>query len=718
MAEKKAAAKKVESASKSVATKKTAASEKKSATKTVAKKETAPKVSVGESVKASNDKKNTKQGYNDQSIKALKGADRVRKRPGVIFGSDGLEGCEHSFFEILSNSVDEAREGHGNTIKVTDYRDHSIEVDDHGRGVPLGWNEAEGRWNWDLVYCELYAGGKYENNKGGGAYEFSLGLNGLGACATQYSAEYMDVSSYNGTTVSTIHFRRGEPVSELEVRELGKNERRTGTVIRWLPDLEVFTDIAIPREFFEDILKRQAVVNGGITFDLHVEMEDGSFENSQYFYENGIQDYITELAGENSLTAPVMWHLETQGRDRADKEEYKLKADFSFCATNVNPRLEYYHCASYLEHGGSPDRAVRLAFVYALDRYMKSAGKYNKTDSKITFNDVADCLLLVINSTSTMTSYENQTKKAITNTFIYEAMADFLKQKLEIYFIENPMEAEKFANQVLINKRSRESAESARIDVKKKLTGNMDITNRVEKFVACRSKDASIRELYIVEGDSALTSCKLSRNAEFQAIIPVRGKTLNCMKVGYDRIFKSDIITDLIKVIGCGVELNGKVKGNIPAFDLESLRWSKIILCTDADEDGFQIRTLLLTLFYRLLPTLLQEQRVFIAETPLFEITTKDETYFAYDEFEKAAILKKIGNKKYTLQRSKGLSENSPEMMAKTTMNPATRRLIAVTPADAAQTERIFETLLGDDLPARKAFIAEHGSQYRKDADI
>jgi len=676
------------------------------------------KTNTANTTAAATEKPAKKQQYNDQSIKALKGADRVRKRPGVIFGSDGLEGCEHSFFEILSNAVDEAREGHGNIIKVTAFRDHSIEVDDHGRGVPLGWNEAEGRWNWDLVYCELYAGGKYENNKGGGAYEYSLGLNGLGACATQYSAEYMDVSSYNGTQVSTIHFRRGEPVSELEVRELGKNERRTGTVIRWLPDLEVFTDIDIPAEFFEDTLKRQAVVTGGITFELHVEQEDGTFTDQKYLYENGIRDYITELAGENSLTQPVMWHLETQGRDREDKDEYKLKADFSFCATNHNPRLEYYHCASYLEHGGSPDRAVRVAFVSALDKYLKNSGKYNKNESKITFNDIADSLLLVINSTSTLTSYENQTKKAITNKFIYEAMADFLKQQLEIYFIENPLEAERLGNQVLVNKRSRESAESARINIKKKLTGNMDITNRVEKFVACRSKDPSIRELYIVEGDSALTSCKLSRNAEFQAIIPVRGKTLNCMKVGYERIFKSDIITDLLKVIGCGVEINGKVKGDITPFDLSALRWSKIILCTDADEDGFQIRTLLLTLFYRLLPTLLQEQRVFIAETPLFEITTKDDTYFAYNEFEKAAILKKLGSKKYSLQRSKGLGENSPEMMAKTTMNPATRRLIAVTPADAEETNRIFETLLGDDLPARKAFIAAHGSEYRKDADV
>ncbi len=718
------------------ATKKTTASDKtkkdttaKTATKTPAKKavpakEASPKAKTAKATDKAAAKPEKKtattatKAYDDQSIKSLKGADRVRKRPAVIFGSDGLEGCQHSFFEILSNSVDEAREGHGNVIKVTAYRDRSIEVDDRGRGVPLGWNEAEGRWNWDLVYCELYAGGKYDNNDGGGAYEYSLGLNGLGACATQYSSAYMTVASYNGTQVSSIRFEKGEPVSELEVRELGRNERRTGTVIRWLPDLDVFTDIAIPDEFYKETMRRQAVVNGGITFDLRIEQEDGSFEETSYRYENGIRDYITELAGETSLTAPVLWHMETRGRDREDKDEYKLKADFSFCATNVDAHLEYYHNSSYLEYGGSPDRAVKVAFVYALDRYMKSAGKYNKSDSKITFNDVADCLLLVINSFSTMTSYENQTKKAINNSFIYEAMVDYLKRNLEIYFIENPMEAEKFANQVLINKRSRESAENARIEVKKKLTGNMDIANRVEKFVACRSKDAEKRELYIVEGDSAMVSCKLSRNPDFQAIMPVRGKTLNCMKVGYDRIFKSDIITDLIKVIGCGVELSGKVKGNIPTFDLEQLRWARIILCTDADEDGFQIRTLLLTLFYRLMPTLLQEQRVFIAETPLFEITTKNDTFFAYDEFEKAEILRKLGNQKYTLQRSKGLGENSPEMMAKTTMNPASRRLIAVTPADAEATNRMFETLLGDDLPARKLFIAEHGSKYRKDADV
>ena len=663
--------------------------------------------------------KNTqKQQYNDQSIKALKGADRVRKRPAVIFGSDGLEGCEHSFFEILSNSVDEAKEGHGDIIRITVYADKSIMVDDRGRGVPLGWNENEQRWNWDLIYCELYAGGKYENNSGDSAYEYSLGLNGLGACATQYSSEFMTVRSYDGTTERSISFKQGEVMGELQERALSPKERRTGTVVHWRPDLDVFTDINIPHEFYQDVLHRQAVVNPGICFLLMIEQEDHSFAEQKFFYENGISDYIREVVGEASLTEPVNWHLETQGRDRADKDEYKFKADVSFCVSNTVTMLEYYHNSSFLEHGGSPDRAVRLAFVYALDKYLKTNNRYNKNESKITFNDVADCLVLVINSSSTMTSYENQTKKAINNTFIADALNEFLRKQLEIFFIENPKAADLFANQVLVNKRSRENAEKARIDIKKKLSGTIDAANSVEKFVNCRSKDPNVAELYIVEGDSALTSCKLGRAAEFQAIIPVRGKTLNCLKSDYDKIFKSEIITDLLKVIGCGVEIQSKKKNDNNTFDLNNLRWSKIIICTDADEDGFQIRTLLLTLFYRLLPTLLAEHRVFIAESPLFEITTKDETFFAYDEFEKAEILKKLGNKKYTLQRSKGLGENEPEMMWQTTMNPETRRLISVSPADAAATEIMFDTLLGDNLPARKKFITENGSRYMKDIDV
>ena len=662
-------------------------------------------------------KKDKKVKYDDQVISSLKGADRVRKRPAVIFGSDGLKGCQHSFFEILSNSVDEAKEGYGDKIYVTAYQNHVLEVDDHGRGVPLDYNEREKRYNWELVYCELYAGGKYNNNEGG-AYEFSLGLNGLGACATQYSSEFMDVYSYNGEQVSEIHFKKGNPIGKLEKRPLEKKERRTGTLTRWKPDLEVFNDINIPKEFFITTLRKQAVVNAGLAFVFRFEEEDGSFFEEEFIYENGISDYITEQVGDTAQTAPVLWNLETRGRDREDKDDYRLKAEVSFCFSSKMPFLEYYHNSSYLEHGGSPDKAVRRAFSYAVDKYIRQAGKYNKNETKITFSDVEESLALVINSFSTQTSYANQTKEAITNKFIEDALTDFLKEKLEIFFAENALDTETIVNQVLANKRARETSEKTRIDVKKKLATGNDVTSRVEKFVNCRSKDPSIRELYIVEGDSALTSCKLGRAAEFQAIIPVRGKTLNCLKATYDRIFKSDIIVDLLKVIGCGVEIKAGGKKDTEAFDINRLPWSKIIICTDADEDGFQIRTLLLTVFYRLLPSLLSEGKVYIAESPLYEITTSKEILFAYNEPEKAEIVKKLGNTKYTLQRSKGLGENEPDMMWKTTMNPASRRLIRVTPDEAKKTAWIFETLLGDDLESRKAFITAHGAEYLAEADI
>ena len=657
--------------------------------------------------------------YGNETITALKGPDRVRKRPGVIFGEDGLGGCQHSFFEILSNSVDEAREGHGDIITVTAFKDLSIEVDDRGRGIPLGFNAKENRWNWELIFCELYAGGKYNNNKSGSAYQYSLGLNGLGACATQYSSEYMDVWSYDGEQVHSISFKKGYAVTELSSRPLERKERRRGTVIRWRPDLEVFADIRIPHEYFKDVMHRQAVVNPGIKFVLRLQGEDNKFEEFSYLYANGIADYVAERAGDSARTEPVLWHLETEGRDREDKDPYKLKADISFCVSNTVNALECYHNSSFLEHGGSTDKAVKAAFVSALNVYLKAKGKYNKNEKPINFEDIQDCLLLVINSFSTMTSYENQTKKSITNKFIYEALTAFIREQLTFYMTEHPKEAELFANQVLVNKRSREHAEATRIRVKGDITAKMDIANRVEKFVGCRSKDPELRELYIVEGDSALTSCKSGRNAEFQAIIPVRGKTLNCVKATYDRIFKNDIIVDLLRVIGCGVEIDSRVKTDIAKFDLSQLRWSKIIICTDADEDGFQIRTLLLTLFYRLLPTLLQEKRVFIAESPLFEITTKDEILFAYNEFEKADILKKLDEqgKKYTLQRSKGLGENEPDMMWKTTMNPETRRLISVEPADVERTEYMFDVLMGDNLAERKVFIANNGGKYIKDAD-
>ena len=659
--------------------------------------------------------------YDNESISSLKGADRVRKRPGVIFGSDGLEGCEHAVFEILSNAIDEARGGHGRLITVTRFLDQSVQVEDMGRGCPVDWNEKEGRYNWELVFCELYAGGKYDNENSEN-YEFSLGLNGLGSCATQYASRYMDVTVYREGKEYRLHFERGEIVGKLESTELTTNKKRTGTTIRWLPDLEVFTDIAVPLDYYQDVMKRQAVVNAGVTFRLRNETAPGKFDTQEFLYENGIADYIRELAGDDALTEPVFWEAERRGRDRADKPEYKVKLSVALCFSNRTAVCEYYHNSSYLEHGGSPEKATRSAMVSAIDKYLRDNNKYTKGEPRITFPDVQDCLILVSNSFSTQTSYENQTKKAITNKFVQEAMTEFLRSRMEIYFIENKEAAEKIAAQVLINKRSRETAERTRINQKKKLTEKIDIANRVQKFVDCRTKDVERREIYIVEGDSALGACKQSRDAEFQGLMPVRGKILNCLKADYPRIFKSDVITDLMKVLGCGVEVSGKAVKDLNQFDLANLRWSKVVICTDGDVDGFQIRTLILTMLYRLCPTLIREGYVYIAETPLFEITCKEKggekTWFAYSEREKADILKELSGKKVNIQRSKGLGENDPEMMWLTTMNPETRRLIRVLPEEAEETARVFDLLLGDNLAGRKDYIAENGCRYLDMIDV
>ena len=652
--------------------------------------------------------------YGNESMSSLKGADRVRNRPAVIFGSDGIEGCEHSIFEILSNSIDEAREGYGSRIIVTRYEDQSVEVEDFGRGIPVDYNTKEQRFNWELLFCELYAGGKY-NNDADESYEYSLGLNGLGLCSTQYASEYMDVDIRRDGVQYLLHFEKGENVGGLKKESYTK--KNTGTRIRWKPDLEVFTDIHVPVEYFLDIIKRQAIVNDGVTFVFRNQVGN-QFETTEFCYQNGIVDHVKEIAGEDALTSVQFWQTERKVRDRDDKDEYRTKINVACAFSNRTKAIEYYHNSSWLEYGGAPDKAVRNAFVYQIDAYLKQTSKYNKNESKITFSDVEDCLILVISSFSNRTSYENQTKKAITNKGIQEAMTEMLRHNLEIYFLENPLEADKIAAQVLINKRSREDAEKTRLNLKKKLTSNLDITNRVAKFVDCRSKDINEREIFIVEGVSALGACKQARNPDFQAIMPIRGKILNCLKADYDKIFKSDIITDLMKVLGCGVEVKSKANKNLSTFDLSALRWNKVILCTDADVDGFQIRTLLLTMLYRLTPTLIEEGKVFIAESPLFEITTKDQTYFAYTEAEKETFLKQIEGQKCTIQRSTGLGENEPDMMSFTTMNPETRRLIQVMPEDAARTSEMFDLLLGDNLSGRKTYIAENGYLYIDSADV
>ncbi len=654
--------------------------------------------------------------YGNESIVALKGADKVRKRPAVIFGDDGLEGCQHSVFEIISNSIDEAREGFGNRIIVTRFLDKSIEVQDFGRGMPVDFNVNENRYNWELLFCEMYAGSKYNNNDGG-SYEFALGLNGLGLCSTQFASEYMEAEIHTAGFCYKLNFQKGENIGGLIKEPYDKKD--TGTRIRWKPDLDVFTEIDIPLDYYQNILKKQAVVNNGVRFILKNQLTESRFETYEYRYDNGIVDYLSEIVDNKSITPIQHWSCEKSGKDREDKPEYKVKIFAALAFSDKLSVKEYYHNSSFLEHGGAPDKAVRSAFVSQIDSYMKQNGKYNKTDGKITFQDIEDCLVLVISSFSTQTSYENQTKKAITNKFIQDAMTSFFKHQLEIYFIENKLDADKICERILINMRSRVRAEATRVNVQKALSGGNDMLNRIEKFVDCRSKDVNEREIFIVEGDSALGACKQARDSAFQAVIPVRGKILNCLKADLAKVFKSEIITDLVKILGCGVEVSGKAVKGIPEFNIDNLRWNKVIICTDADYDGFQIRTLILTMIYTLMPSIIKAGKVYIAESPLYEITSGKHTWFAYTEKEKNDAIEEIGDAKYTIQRSKGLGENDADMMWLTTMNPETRRLIKIEPDfDPVAISDKFDLLLGDNLQGRKDYIASNGHLYIDMADI
>ena len=658
---------------------------------------------------------NKQEQYGNSSIQMLKDEQRVRQLPAVIFGSDDLEGCKHAVFEILSNAVDEAREGHGETIIVTRYEDFSVEVEDFGRGCPVDYNEKEKRYNWELVFCEMYAGGKYGKN--GENYGYSLGMNGLGSCATQYASEFFDATVWRDGYRYDLHFERGKNKGGLK-KEPTDRGKKTGSRFHWKPDKQVFTDINIPAEYYRDVLRRQAVVNKGICFKFRNQVGK-KFEEEEFCYEDGIRQYVGELVGDDAFTMPTFWEAERRGRDAENRPEMKLKITCSFCFSKKVSKTEYYHNSSWLEHGGSPDRAVRFGVTAAFDKYLRENNKYNKNENtKIIYQDIQDSMVMITNCFSTIGCFENQTKKAVNSKFIQEAMTAFFRDQFQVWFIENKQEAERAAEQILINKRARESAERTKSSIKKNLSAKVDIANRVQKFVDCRSKDTDKRELYIVEGDSALGSVKLSRDAEFQGIMPVRGKILNCLKADYNKIFASPIITDLVKVLGCGVEVQGKKAKELNSFDISQLRWNKVVICTDADVDGFQIRTLILTMLYRLCPTLIRDGYVYIAESPLFEITCKEKTWFAYNESEKVKILAELEGKKVTIQRSKGLGENDPEMMWMTTMNPETRRLIKVMPEDAERTAHYFDILLGDALQERKNFIAENGARYLELADI
>lgn len=644
--------------------------------------------------------------YSNESIKSLKGADRVRLRPGIIFGSNDIVGCTHAVFEIISNSIDEAKSGYGDTVEIKYKKDGFVSVLDHGRGVPMDYNKNEQAYNWQLVFDEMYSGGKMDASS---QYSFSLGLNGLGCCSTQYTSEFMNVISYRDGYKYEMHFEKGKPVGELSKTPY---DGPTGTYIEFKPDKEVFTDIIIDPAVLHDMCRRQAMVNAGV----HLKLEYEGYNEIDWFYENGAAGFIEGCTGPERMCDIVSYAAEMECTDNEKDGPFPFKMEVAFGFSRQHVIEEFYHNSSYLSEGGKTLDGFRKGAVKAFKKAIKDSGKFQKGDELINIKDIEDIICVVFSSwcPGDRTSFGNQTKKAVLNASFEIAASRFIEGCVTRWIVDNKKDSDRVLVEIVNNKKIRERADNVRSSAIKKLSSSIDsFGSRPQKFVECASKDKSERELYIVEGDSALGSCKQARDGQFQALMPVRGKITNCLKEDLVKVLNSQIILDLLQVMGCGIEVQGNKMKELPKFDINKLNFDKLIICTDADVDGMQIRCLLLTFFYMLTPTLLREGKVYIAETPLYEITCGKETRFAYNEDEKEKVLAEFTGKRVKIQRSKGLGENDPKMMSVSTMKPETRRLIRVTYKDAEDDIRfMFNALLGDDISSRRVLINEYASAF------
>lgn len=637
------------------------------------------------------------QEYGNESIRRLSDREAVRTRVSTYAGSADREGAFTTVKEIISNSIDEFKEGYGNEIYVKYNQDNSITVKDKGRGIPMDWNEGEQEYNYNLLLFTLNAGGKYGNEN----YEYSIGLNGIGAGLATMSSEYAYISSIRDGYVYDINSLKGSVEGKLS-KKRNTNNLPTGTSVTWKPDVEVFDEIDFPEKWFLEYIKRQAIVNKGLKIVFENKEEKSFIEH----YEEGIADYLKEINDEKGFTQVRYFETDDMwGRDRKDREDYKTKYEVAYVFNNENSTMESYHNSSYLSEGGSPHDAIKSAFVYEIDKRIKLLNKYNKSESKVSFDDIKESLIIITNTYSTETAYKNQTKLAISNKFVKDTLNNLLRERLHVYFVENPDEAEKIVDQVLVNKRSREKAEKTRLDVKKKLGGKINtMATKVEGFYNCKEKDPKKRSLAICEGKSALASI-LSGRPDNVAIMPIRGKILNCYKHSEDRIFSSDVVTNLLKVIGCGVEV-GKKGSKTHTFDMDSMNVDKILIYVDFDEDGVgSILPLLLTMFEKLTPTLLKEGKIYLGKTPKYEVKMGSEDFYIFDDRELKKFREANKDAKFTLHYIKGLAELSSEAMTMC-LDESYGNIIQIT-AEESESLEILQVYMGKDNEDRKRILLD-----------
>jgi DNA gyrase subunit B len=632
------------------------------------------------------------QTYDANQIQVLEGLEAVRKRPGMYIGSTSGKGLHHLVWEIVDNSVDEALAGYCNEINVVIEEDNSITVIDNGRGIPVGIHEKEGRPAVEVILTVLHAGGKF----GGGGYKVSGGLHGVGASVVNALSSLLEVYVHREGKIHYQSFVRGVPRGELKI--VGETDR-TGTTIHFVPDGDIFTEtLEYDYEILSSRLRELAFLNKGIA--LTISDKRGEERKNEYYYEGGIMSYVEHLNDHQTVLHEELIFIE--GEHKGITLEIALQYNEGYSET-----LYSFANNIHTHEGGTHEAGFKTALTRTINEYARKSGLIKENEANFSGEDVREGLTAVISVKHPNPQFEGQTKTKLGNTEVKSATDAILSERLELFLLENPAVAKKIIDKCSVASKARIAAKRARELTRRKSA--LEISTLPGKLADCTSKDPSISELYIVEGNSAGGSAKGGRDRHFQAVLPLRGKILNVEKAGMDRIFQNAEIGTMIKAIGGGVGEN---------FDAAKARYHKIVIMTDADVDGAHIRILMLTFFYRFMRPLLEHGYVYIAQPPLYKIQQGKNIQYAYNDLELENTLATLPvNPKPNLQRYKGLGEMNPEQLWETTMNPETRTLLQVALDDAREADEVCDLLMGDRVEPRRQFIEEN-AVYVRNLDV
>ena len=675
-----------------------------------------------------------KLSYGNDTLDTIDGErDQVRSKPSIYFGTDDVIGALNGVLEIVTNGADEVGAGFGDTIITEVDEDYNIKVTDNGRGVPMAWNEAKQQWNWHIVYNRLYGSGKY----GSSVYANAAGLNGVGAAITQFTSLYMKVISRrmeevtlpNGKTgieynEYEMNFENGSPKGELIARKWNPNEQTTGTTVQWKTDPTVFQDVKFTVEQLLFKLRRLATIAGG----THYIVRYKELPEMDVYFEKGPETFLG-METEGRLTKDIIHfsgEKEVAEIIKGKTEKFPVRAKVWMTFSVDKNFVETYHNNAYMIENGTSYDGVKNALARVVEAYAKKNSKIGSKD-KISANDIDDVLCCIVASEfrGDFSSFAGQDKRAIKNDFLLGAFSQVTADNFTEWVSTHDDEMKKVIEVILANKMAKEKAAAVKRNIIKKMSSGVNsFKTRPAKLVDCEYGPEKDNEIYFVEGESAKGTAVLARSPKFQAVYPLTGKILNCDKASVEAMFNNKVILDLIQIAGCGVEVKSKYVKDLPQFDITKLNYSKLIINTDADLDGWHIQCLLIVFFYKVMPSVIKHGRLYIAEAPLFRIEGtvggKKSGVYAYTEEEKDKIvaeLKKNGVTKLNILRFKGLGEMDSTQLADSTMNPATRRLTRVDwPADVEAFEKTMHELMGDDLMARKSWIEDY-FEYTKDKE-